>query len=147
MRGGISFFDRSWYNRAVVEPVNGFCTQKQYQKFMHEVNDFEKMIMDENTVLIKLYFSISKNEQRKRFTQLEFDILNSWKFSEVDRRAQTLWDEYTYYKEEMFKRTNTINVPWKVIEADCKEQARLDSISYIIERVKTIEANQRRESH
>lgn len=133
--GEILFFDRSWYNRAVVEPVNGFCSEDQYLKFMNEVNSFEKMIMDDNTVLIKMYFSISKDEQQKRFTLLQSDPLKKWKYSEVDSHAQELWDEYTFYKNEMFNRTNTPYAPWKVIEANKKGLARLNAIRYIIERV------------
>ena len=100
--GEILFFDRSWYNRAVVEPVNGFCTEKQYEKFMSEVNDFEKMIQDDDTILIKLYFSISKEEQLRRFTNLQNNPLKKWKYSKVDSQAQELWDEYTHYKKLMF---------------------------------------------
>lgn len=133
--GEILFFDRSWYNRAVVEPVNGFCTEAQYQKFMSEVNDFEKMIMDDDTILIKLYFSISKDEQLKRFTNLQSDPLKKWKFSKVDGQAQELWDEYTKYKKEMFEKTNSDYAPWKVIKANKKGLARLEAIRYIIKQV------------
>ncbi|MGB0806248.1 MAG: polyphosphate kinase 2 [Salibacteraceae bacterium] len=141
--GEILFFDRSWYNRAVVEPVNGFCTSKQYDKFMSEVNDFEKMIMDDHTILIKLYFSISKEEQQKRFTNLQMDPLKKWKFSEVDSKAQELWDQYTYYKKEMFAKTNTSYAPWKVIKANKKGLARLEAIRYIIKKVMTTEKNEK----
>jgi polyphosphate kinase 2 len=133
--GEILFFDRSWYNRAVVEPVNGFCTQEEYEKFMTEVNNFEKMIMDDHTILIKLYFSISKEEQLKRFTNLQSDPLKKWKYSEVDSRAQDLWDVYTQYKNEMFDKTNSHYAPWKVIKANKKGFARLESIKYIIKKI------------
>jgi polyphosphate kinase 2 len=140
--GEMLFFDRSWYNRAVVEPVNGFCTDQQYQKFMGEVNDFEKMIMDEDTILIKLYFSISKEVQLRRFTNLQSDPLKKWKYSEVDSKAQELWDEYTKYKKEMFEKTNTSYAPWKVIKANRKGLARLEAIKYIIKRVMYSENDQ-----
>ena len=135
--GEILFFDRSWYNRAVVEPVNGFCTEKQYQKFINEVNDFEKMIMDDSTILIKLYFSISKDEQAKRFANLQSDPLKRWKFSEVDSKAQELWEKYTFYKTEMFKKTNSKHAPWKIIKANKKGTARLEAIRYIIQYIST----------
>ncbi len=133
--GETLFFDRSWYNRAVVEPVNGFCTEKEYEKFMSEVNDFEKMIMDDDTVLIKLYFSISKDEQLRRFTNLQNNPLKKWKYSLVDSKAQELWDSYTQYKQKMFDNTNTEYAPWKIINANKKVVARFDAINYIIERV------------
>ncbi|MFT4753721.1 MAG: polyphosphate kinase 2 [Salibacteraceae bacterium] len=133
--GEILFFNRSWYNRAVVEPVNGFCTEKQYQKFMDEVNSFEKMIIDDDTVLVKLYFSISKEEQLKRFTNLQSDPVKKWKYSLVDSKAQELWEQYTFYKDEMFNRTNTAYAPWKVIQANKKGFARLETIKYILKQV------------
>lgn len=133
--GEILFFDRSWYNRAVVEPVNGFCTDKEYQKFMSEVNDFEKMIMDDDTILIKLYFSISKDEQLRRFTNLQNNPLKKWKYSLVDSKAQELWDIYTDYKKKMFEQTNTDYAPWKIIHANKKAPARFEAIEYIIDRV------------
>jgi polyphosphate kinase len=105
--GEIVFFDRSWYNRAVVEPVNGFCTAAEYASFMEHVNPFEKMIVDSGTYLIKLYFSISKDEQARRFAEIKASPLKRWKMSPVDEQAQELWDEYSRYKETMFSATNT----------------------------------------
>ena len=93
-KGNIVLFDRSWYNRAVVEPVNGFCTAEEYEVFMDQVNEFEKMITDSNTYLIKLYFSISKDEQLKRFNDIKLNALKKWKFSNVDSKAQKLWKKY-----------------------------------------------------
>ncbi len=133
--GEILFFDRSWYNRAVVEPVNGFCTEKQYDKFMSEVNDFEKMIQDDDTILIKLYFSISKEEQLRRFTNLQNNPLKKWKYSKVDSQAQELWDQYTHYKKLMFEKTHTDHAPWKIINANKKGVARFAAIEYIINQV------------
>ena len=103
--GEIVFFNRSWYNRAVVEPVNGFCTEEQYRVFMNQVNDFENMILDSGIHLVKIYMSISKKEQAKRFEEIKNDPLKQWKMSPVDERAQELWDEYTKYKDAMFEKT------------------------------------------
>lgn len=133
--GEILFLDRSWYNRAVVEPVNGFCTQEQYEQFMGEVNNFEKMLVSEDSILIKLYFSISKDEQLKRFTSILENPLKKWKYSEVDSKAQELWDEYTRYKKEMFLKTNTEHAPWKIIKANKKGLARLEVIKYILGKI------------
>ena len=98
--GEIVFFDRSWYNRAVVEPVNGFCSEDEYEVFMEQVNPFEKMLIQSNTHLIKFYFSISKEEQAKRFKDIKSDPLKRWKMTAVDERAQDLWDDYTHYKRK-----------------------------------------------
>lgn len=130
--GEIVFFDRSWYNRAVVEPVNGFCTQKEYEIFMSQVNAFEKMLIDSETYLIKFYFSISKKEQAKRFKEIKKDPKKQWKITAVDERAQELWDQYTHYKQEMFAHTNTVAAPWKIIDADKKPAARLEAICHIL---------------
>ncbi len=131
--GEMVFFDRSWYNRAVVEPVNGFCTEAQYQTFMSEVNDFERMIQNADTYLIKFYFSISKEEQARRFADIKSSPLKRWKMTPVDEAAQGLWDEYTRYKEAMFTKTNTDNAPWKIIQADQKTSARLEALEHVLE--------------
>ncbi|MEO1010364.1 MAG: polyphosphate kinase 2 [Bacteroidota bacterium] len=133
--GKIVFFDRSWYNRAVVEPVNGFCTDKEYEVFMSQVNDFEKMIIQSNTFLIKFYFSITKEEQQKRFDDIKQSDLKRWKMSPVDERAQELWDEYTKYKEVMLKETHTSHAPWVVIDANKKTTARLGAINHILKTI------------
>lgn len=133
--GEIVFFDRSWYNRAVVEPVNGFCTQEQYDIFMGNVNEFEKMLVQGDTYLIKMYFSISKEEQVRRFADVKKDPLKRWKMSPVDERAQELWDEYTKYKQVMFDRTHTELCPWTIIDANNKTQARIKSLEHILESV------------
>ncbi|MFC2176352.1 polyphosphate kinase 2 [Bacteroidota bacterium] len=133
--GEIVFFDRSWYNRAVVEPVNGFCTQKEYDIFMENVNEFEKMLVQSDTYLIKLYFSISKSEQKRRFDDIKNDPLKRWKMSAVDEKAQDLWDKYTKYKEVMFSKTNTEHSPWTIIDANKKIDARLNSFKHILERI------------
>ncbi|WP_412987890.1 polyphosphate kinase 2 [Pontimicrobium sp. IMCC45349] len=130
--GKIVFFDRSWYNRAVVEPVNGFCTQEEYETFMNQVNDFERMITESGIRLIKFYFSISKSEQAKRFDDIKASPLKKWKFSAVDRKALELWDSYTEYKKRMFAKTNTEIAPWIIIKANRKSAARLEAIQHVL---------------
>ncbi len=132
--GEIVFFDRSWYNRAVVEPVNGFCTQKEYEIFMSQVNEFEKMIQDSGIYLLKLYFSITKNEQERRFKDIVSSPIKKWKYSEVDKRALTLWDDYTTYKEAMFQHTQK-HAPWKIIKANRKTSARITAFEYILKQI------------
>ncbi len=133
--GEIVFFDRSWYNRAVVEPVNGFCTEEQYNIFMGNVNEFEKMLVQGETYLIKMYFSITKEEQARRFADIKKDPLKRWKMSPVDERAQELWDQYTKYKQVMFDRTHTDLCPWTIIDANNKTHARIRSLEHILESV------------
>lgn len=133
--GEMVFFNRSWYNRAVVEPVNGFCTQDQYEIFMNQVNDFERMILESGIYLVKIYMSISKKEQQKRFEDIKADPLKQWKMSPVDDRAQELWDEYTSYKNTMFEKTNTEIAPWKIIKANRKTEARVNAINYILKSI------------
>lgn len=132
--GEIVFFDRSWYNRAVVEPVNNFCSHDEYQRFIEEVNNFETMITKDGIILMKFYISISKTEQAKRFEELKNDPLKRWKLSPVDEKAQKLWDDYTKYKEEMFEHTNNEKNPWIIIEANKKIRARMKIIKYILEK-------------
>ena len=133
--GEMVFFDRSWYNRAVVEPVNGFCTGDEYKRFMGQVNDFERMVTESGTYLIKFYFSISKEEQAKRFKEIKSSPLKRWKMSPVDDRAQELWDEYTRYKDLMFKKTDTKLSPWIRILADKKSFARTEATKYILKTI------------
>ena len=131
--GKIVFFDRSWYNRAVVEPVNGFCTEEEYNIFMNQVNDFERMIIESGIRLIKFYFSISKNEQAKRFKDIKSSPIKKWKFSKVDQQAIKLWDSYTDYKKKMFEKTDTEISPWIIIKANRKSSARLEAIKHILD--------------
>ena len=133
--GEIVFFDRSWYNRAVVEPVNGFCSKEQYSNFMNHVNAFEQMIIDDDIILLKVYFSISKNTQQKRFNEIKASSLKKCKFTEVDGKAQKLGDKYTKYKDEMFVKTNTKIAPWNIISADRKIDARIDAINLILKNI------------
>lgn len=130
--GEIVFFDRSWYNRAVVEPVNNFCTEREYKIFMTQVNDFEKMLVQSDTYLIKFYYSITKKEQAKRFNEIKKDPLKRWKMTPVDERAQALWDNYTEYKKKMFEQTNTKVAPWTILDANKKPSARLNTIKHIL---------------
>ena len=133
--GEIVFFDRSWYNRAVVEPVNGFCTQKEYEIFISQVNDFERMLIESDIYLLKLYFSITKEEQERRFEDIKGSPLKRWKITPVDEQAQALWDEYTKYKERMFEETNSEHAKWEIIDANRKTKARLKAISYVLDSI------------
>lgn len=132
--GEIVFFDRSWYNRAVVEPVMGFCTDEEYEKFMVQVPEFEHLLYEDNCIIIKFWFSISKDEQKKRFESRLQNPLKQWKYSPVDMRGQELWGRYTHYKEEMFSKTHTNFSPWIIIKANSKKQARLESMRYVLSR-------------
>jgi polyphosphate kinase 2 len=130
--GEIVFFDRSWYNRAVVEPVMGFCTKSQYEKFMVQVPEFEHLLYEDNLKIIKFWFSISKEEQKKRFEGRLNNPLKQWKFSPVDMKGQELWDDYTKYKEQMFSKTHTNYSPWVIVKTNDKKEARLESIRHVL---------------
>lgn len=130
--GEIIFFDRSWYNRAVVEPVMGFCTPQQYEVFMKQVNQIESMLINDGIQIIKFWFSINRKAQQNRFDSRRSDLLKQWKLSTVDALAQEKWDEFTYYKERMFDRTHTPESPWVVINGNDKPTARLESIRYVL---------------
>ncbi|WP_304517994.1 polyphosphate kinase 2 [Cecembia rubra] len=130
--GEIKFFDRSWYNRAVVEPVMGFCTHDQHKTFMAQVPNFEHMLHEDGIRIIKFWFDISKEEQKKRFDDRKNNPLKEWKFSPVDLKAQELWDENTKYKERMFTETHTAYSPWTIVETNDKETARLESLRHVL---------------
>ena len=132
--GEIVFFDRSWYNRAVVEPVMGFCKKSQYEKFMVQVPEFEHLLYEDNLKIIKFWFSISKEEQKRRFEARLNNPLKRWKFSPVDMKGQELWDDYTFYKEQMFSKTHTNFSPWIIVKTNSKKQARLESMRYVLSR-------------
>ena len=134
--GEIVFFDRSWYNRAVVEPVMGFCDDKQYNQFMVQVPEFEHMLHEDGVILIKFWFSITKEEQKKRFDSRLQNPLKKWKFSPVDVKGQELWDRYSYYKELMFSKTHSTFSPWIIVKTNTKKVARLESIRYILSQIK-----------
>jgi len=130
--GEISFFDRSWYNRAVVEPVMGFCTRAEYDRFMQQVPEFEHMLYEDGMELIKFWFSISKGQQSKRFSSRKLNPLKQWKISPVDDEAQGNWDKYTKYKELMFSKTHNSYSPWIIVRANNKKKARLESMRYVL---------------
>lgn len=130
--GEIVFFDRSWYNRAVVEPVMGFCTKQQYNRFMIQVPEFENMLYESGMKIIKFWFSVSKEEQQQRFEKRLRNPLKKWKFSPVDQKGQELWDDFTHYKNQMFSRTHNSFSPWIIIKSNDKKRARLESIKYVL---------------
>jgi len=135
-RGGeIVLFDRSWYNRAMVESVFGFCSQKEYDDFMKGVKGFEKDLTRQGIILIKLYFSVTKDEQARRFERRKTDPLRQWKLSEIDVQAQDKWDEFTDTKYNMIKQTHSHNAPWTVIRSNNKQKARLEALKVIINSV------------
>ncbi|NPA65716.1 MAG: polyphosphate kinase 2 [Epsilonproteobacteria bacterium] len=130
--GEIVFFDRSWYNRAGVEPVMGFCTQEEHKEFLHEVPEFEKMLVNSGIKIFKFYFSVSKKEQQKRFKKRETDPLKQYKLSPVDKLSQDLWDKYTIAKYSMLLASHTDHAPWTIIRSDNKKKARLETIRHIL---------------
>jgi len=130
--GEIVLFDRSWYNRAMVESVFGFCTQKEYDDFMMGVKGFEKDLTRQGIILIKLYFSVTKDEQARRFDRRKTDPLRQWKLSEIDVQAQDKWDEFTETKYNMIKQTHSHNAPWTVIRSNDKQKARLEVLKVIL---------------
>ena len=131
--GEILLFDRSWYNRAMVEPIFGFCSQSQYAKFIKHVNTYERNFLEDgSTILLKFYFSVSKKEQQKRFERRKNDPLRQWKLSEVDLQAQELWDEFTEKKYRMLLKTSTKHAPWHIIRSDDKHQARRQTLKLIL---------------
>jgi len=135
-RGGeIVLFDRSWYNRAMVESVFNFCTKKEYDDFMKSVTGFEEDLTQQGTILVKLYYSVTKEEQARRFERRKNDPLRQWKLSEIDLQAQERWDDFTNTKYHMIKQTHTHNAPWTVIRSDIKQKARLESLKVILNSV------------
>ena len=131
-KGEIVFFDRSWYNRGIVEPVNGFCTRAEYECFMRQVPEFEHMLVEDGVILVKFWFSISREVQLARFKSRESNLLKQWKLSPLDGRAQELWDAYTKHKETIFSRTHTSYAPWVIVKANNKRKARLESIRHVL---------------
>ncbi|MGB3750148.1 MAG: polyphosphate kinase 2 [Arcobacteraceae bacterium] len=133
--GEIVLFDRSWYNRAMVESVFDFCTKKEYEDFMQSVTGFEDDLTRQGTILVKLYYSVTKEEQARRFDRRKTDPLRQWKLSEIDMQAQERWDDFTNTKYHMIKQTHTHNAPWTVIRSDIKQKARLESLKVILNSV------------
>ncbi len=130
--GEIVLFDRSWYNRAMVERVMGFCTAHEVKEFLRSVPEFERMLIRSGIIMFKFYFSVSKKEQLRRFTKRDGDPLKQWKLSPVDRESQGKWDEYTGAKEDMFFYTSTADSPWRIIKSDDKKRARINAIRYFL---------------
>jgi polyphosphate kinase 2 len=130
--GEIVLFDRSWYNRAVVEPVNGFCTKKEYKQFMHVVNEFERMILQDGIMIAKIFLSISKKVQADRIEQVKKNPLRRWEFTNVDKNALGLWNQYKAYQQKMFEKTDTEDAPWKIIDANNQFNANLAAIKHIL---------------
>ncbi len=130
--GEMVLFDRSWYNRGMVEPVFGFCTPEEHKNFLRGVTGFEKDLVRQGTVLVKLYFSVTKKEQLRRFERRRDDPLRQWKLSEIDMQAQELWPEFTERKYEMLRRTHTNVAPWTIIRSGDKHLARLNAMRVIL---------------
>ena len=130
--GEIVLFDRSWYNRSMVEPVMGFCTERQHHKFLKDAPEFEDMIVDEEIIIFKFYFSVSKDEQARRFKARETDPLKQYKLSPVDKESQKLWDEYSLAKFMMLSATHTDVAPWTIVKSDNKKRARINCIKHIL---------------
>jgi polyphosphate kinase 2 len=133
--GEIVLFDRSWYNRAMVEPVFGFCTDDEYRNFIRGVVGFEKDLVRQGTILLKLYFSVTKEEQRRRFDRRRTDPLRQWKLSEIDVQAQEHWDDFTDMKYRMLKKTSTSEAPWWIVRSENKHFARLNAMRLILNAV------------
>jgi polyphosphate kinase 2 len=134
-RGEIVLFDRSWYNRAGVERVMGFCTPDEYLEFMRQAPEFERNLARSGTHLIKFWFSVSRREQRRRFKEREIHPLKQWKLSPIDMASLDKWDDYTKAKEAMFFYSDTADAPWTVIKSDCKKRARLNAMRYVLHKL------------
>lgn len=133
--GEIVFFDRSWYNRGGVEPVMNFCTQEEHKEFLHEVPEFERMLVNSDITLLKFYFSVSKEEQAARFEKRKIDPLKQYKLSPVDQKSQEMWDQYTIAKYSMLLASHTTYAPWTVIRSDNKKKARINCIKHILSHI------------
>ncbi|MCK6693633.1 MAG: polyphosphate kinase 2 [Thermoanaerobaculia bacterium] len=133
--GEIVLFDRSWYNRAGVENVMGFCTREEYNEFMRQVPEFERNLVRSGIILIKFWFSVSRDEQRRRFKERETHPLKQWKLSPIDRASLDKWDDYTSTKENMFFFTDTSDAPWIVVKSNCKKRARLNAMRYLLHKI------------
>ncbi|MEA1921014.1 MAG: polyphosphate kinase 2 [Campylobacterota bacterium] len=133
--GEIVLFDRSWYNRGGVEPVMDFCTQEEHKEFLHEVPEFERMLVNSDIMLFKFYFSVSKEEQANRFNKRKTDPLKQYKLSPVDQKSQELWDKYTIAKYSMLLASHTVHAPWTIIRSDNKKKARINCIKHILDNI------------
>lgn len=133
--GEIVIFDRSWYNRAGVEPVMGFCSEEEHKEFLRQVPQFEEMLVNSGIILFKFYFSVSKEEQKKRFKERKNDPLKQFKLSPVDAKSQELWDQYTLAKYSMLLASNTPYAPWSVVASNDKKRARINVFKHILSNV------------
>ncbi len=133
--GEVVLFDRSWYNRAMVEPIFGFCSKEEHELFMNHVVPFEESLVEQGTLLIKLYFSVSKEKQAARFEQRRTDPLRQWKLSEIDLQAQSMWEEFSKTKYNMLKATSNEKAPWYVIRSSDKHKARLETMKLILKQI------------
>ncbi len=133
--GEVVLFDRSWYNRAMVEPIFGFCSQEEHELFMKHVVPFEESLAEQGTLLVKLYFSVSKEKQAARFEQRRSDPLRQWKLSEIDLQAQSMWEEFSRTKYNMLKATSNEKAPWHVIRSSDKHKARLETMKLILNQI------------
>ena len=134
-RGEFILFNRSWYNRAGVERVMGFCTDEEYNEFMRQAPEFERHLVRSGVWLIKFWFSVSQKEQRRRFKEREVHPLKQWKLSPIDKLSLNKWKDYTNAKEAMFSQTDTADAPWTVIKSDCKKRARLNAMRYVLHKL------------
>ncbi len=141
--GEIAIFNRSWYNRAGVETVMGFCSNKQYKSFFNEVELFEKMLVDANFIILKYYLDISKDEQKQRLKDREKDPLKQWKISPIDKEAQKHWQDYSEARNEMLKKTNFEHAPWFVVNAEDKKTAHIALITHLLNRIKYHHKNEK----
>jgi len=133
--GEIVLFDRSWYNRGGVEPVMEFCSQEEHKEFLHEVPEFEKMLVNSDVMIFKFYFSVSKDEQKRRFNKRKTDPLKQYKLSPVDEKSQGLWDKYTIAKYSMLLASHTDHAPWTIVRSDNKKKARINCIKHILNHI------------
>ncbi|MGK5083886.1 polyphosphate kinase 2 [Bdellovibrionota bacterium FG-1] len=142
--GEIVFLDRSWYNRAGVERVMGFCTPEEHLEFLRQAPELERMLVNSGIRLFKFWFSVSREEQRKRFDERQNDPLKQWKLSPIDLASLNKWDDYTRAKEEMFFYTDTADAPWTVIRADDKKRARINCIRWVLSHLQYDEKSEKR---
>ncbi len=133
--GEMVFFNRSWYNRAGVEKVMGFCTEEEYEKFMEEVPNFEHLLVHDGMIFTKYWLDITKEEQKRRLESRKHDPLKQWKLSPIDAKAQELWQEYSLARDEMFARTHFAYAPWYIVKADDKKEARINTIKHFLTKV------------
>jgi polyphosphate kinase 2 len=131
-RGEIRFFDRSWYNRAVVEPVMGYCTPDEHEEFLRSVPEFERMLVNSGATLVKLWFSVSRREQIARFTIRRIDPVRQWKLSPTDVASLDRWDDYTAAKLTMFERTSTDHAPWTIVRSNDKKRGRVNAMRHVL---------------